>query len=55
MPKKPFPTLKALSSAIENIKLPYDYKKTAATLDTAAKKTQSRLAAFRKSKGHKDM
>lgn len=54
MSKKPFPTLKAISSAIEKMKLPYDYKKTAATLDKASKKTQSRLAAIRKAKGNKD-
>ncbi len=51
MSKKSLPSLKAISSTIENMKLPYDYKKTAAILDKSSKITQSRLAAIRKSKG----
>ncbi|NLB53023.1 MAG: hypothetical protein GX808_08815 [Syntrophomonadaceae bacterium] len=55
MPKRPFPSLNHISSAINKIKLPYDYKKTGATLNTASNKTQARLAAFKKVKDHKDI
>lgn len=54
MSKKPLPILKVISSAIENMKLPYDYKKTASILDKASKKTQSRLTAVRKAKSNRE-
>lgn len=46
--KAPFIGISSIQAAIENMKLPYDYKHTASILVLAATKTQRRLASKRK-------
>jgi len=45
--KPPFMGISSIQSAIENMKLPYDYKHTAFILHIAATNTQRRLAIKR--------